>query len=287
MFFKNFSVSVLILAGCSFCKNANAQLWSYLGDTPAKEKAFDKYLKKEAYKVIKRHTPDADRFPYDEMIYRIRSLDSSLQYIHITQVPFTKTLSIKCATDSLEIEDCVGPARLHLLRKDLFEIVYSPRGGSDDGYENVLLLSIKNGQFRIALEIESWHDFDGTDFFELDEAHLNLAGLEPKNYQLTVKAHERRRADDKAESFDHYETYRFRYDDKLNVFYSFHVPVSGFIVDDSEKKRHVIGTFAVINLGEAKYCYINDCWYVTGRDYKTGQPTLYNYCHRPGGKSKI
>ena len=124
MLFKKFRVVLVILIGCFYCKNANAQLWSYIGDTPAKEKAFDKYLKKEAFKVITHHTPDADKFPYDEIIYRLWSLDSCLYYIHITQMPFTKTLSVKCATDSLEIEDCVGSARLHLLRKGLFEIVY-------------------------------------------------------------------------------------------------------------------------------------------------------------------
>jgi hypothetical protein len=287
MLFKKFSLFLVILAGCLYCKNANAQLWSYIGDTPAKEKAFDKYLKKEAYKVIARHTPDADKFPYDEIIYRLWSLDSSRCYIHITQVPFTKTLSVKCATDSLEIDDCMGPARLHLLRKDLFEIVYSPRGGSDDGYDNVLLLAIHNGKFRIALEIESLHDFDGPDFFGLDEAHLKLAGSGPKDYKLTIKAHQLCRADKKAKNFDHYETYPLRYDDKLNVFYSSYTSVSGHIYDDAEKKHEITGTCPVIKLGEAKYCYINDCWYVIAQVDENGKIVLWNYCHRPDGKSKI
>jgi hypothetical protein len=286
MFFKKIGVSLAILAGCSLYKNANAQLWKYIGYTPAKEKAFDRYLKKEAYKVITRYTPDSDHLPYDEMIYRLQSLDSSLLYIHIAQVPFTKTLTIKCATDSLKIEGCVGPARLHLLRKDLFEIVYSPRGGSDDGYENVLLLAVKNGKFRIALEMESLHDFDGPGFFGLDEAHLKLTGREAKDYQLTVKIHQLYRADNKAKNFDGYETYALKYNDKLNVFYSLNAPVSGYIYNDSKNKRHVNGTYPLIKLGEAQYCYVNDCWYAIGEDEEK-KVVLINYCYRPDGESKI
>ncbi len=270
------------------CKNANAQLWSYIGDTPAKEKAFDKYLKKEAYRVITHHTSDEFKAPYDEMIYRLQSLDSALYYVHIMQVPFaTKTLTITTSTDSLKIEDCMGPARLHLLRKNLFEVVYSPRGGSDDGYDNILLLAIRNGKFIISMEIESMHDYDGPGFFGLNETHLFLTGEIPQKYQLTLKNHDLRRYDKKAKNFDHYHSCQLKYDYKLNLFYTSYEAINGWVwdYDDDDHKTQVKGTFPVIKFGDIAYCFINDCWYSVGKDYKSNKTILYNDCHRPNAKN--
>ena len=281
MLYKKIILILVILLGCLYYKNANAQLWSYIGYTPAKEKAFEKYLKKETYKVVAHQTLDEDKLPYDEMIYRLQSLDSTTCYIHVMQVPFTKTLTITTTSDSLKIQDCVGPARLHLLRKDLFEIVYSPRGGSDDGYDNVLLLAVRNGKFRIAMEIESMHDYDGPGFFGLEETHLTLVGETPQKYQLTLKNHALRRYYNKAKNFDHYQTYILKYNSNLNLFYSTYETVNGFLYNDSGNKNHVSGRFPVIKLGEAKYCYINDYWYAIGIDPENSKATLVNYCYRP------
>jgi len=275
MLLKKLTVFLIILSGIFCYKRAHAQLWSYIGWTPAKEKAFEKRLKKEAYKVITHHTPDEDKFPYDEMIYRMFSLDSSVCYVHIMQVPFTKTLTISTSNDSLKISDCVGTAHLHMMRRDLFEIVYSPRGGSDDGFDNALLLAIKNGKFRIAFQAQTMHDYDGPGFFGLDETHLMLTGEKP-NYHLTIKNHDLRRYDKKSNNFDHYHTYTLKYDRKLNIFYSSYTPVSGDVYDDydSGKKHHINGIFPIVKLGDDEYCYMNDCWYTIYTDPKTKKISL-------------
>ncbi len=271
---------LLLLAGAFCCKNANAQLSSYIGWTPAKEKAFEKRLKKEAYKVITHY--DADKFPYDEMIYRMQSLDSTICYLHLMYIPFSREYSIKCETDSLKINDFRGEARLHFLRKDLFEIVYSPRGGSDDGYENVLLLAVKNGKFRIAMEIQTMHDYDGPGFVGLNETHLTLIGKAPQNYQLTLKNQDMRDDDKKSKSFNHHHSYTLKYDNTLNVFYTSHEMVKGYVYnDDPKKERQLSGVFPVIKLGDDKYCYITDSWYSEGSDFDSKKTILVNYTNRP------
>jgi len=272
-----------MLSGLFCYKKANAQLWSYVGWTPAKEKAFEKRLKKEAYKVITHY--DADKFPNDEMIYRLESLDSSICYVHIMYVPFSGEYNITCKTDSLKIADCQGVNRLHFLRKDLFEIVYRPRGGSDDGYENVLLLAIRNGKFRIAMDAQTMHDYDGPGFVGLDETHLTLTGT-PPTYLLTLKNHDLRRYDKRSKNFDHYHIYTLRYNNKLNVFYNAYEKVNGYVYNDDPKNEYRIsGVFPVINLGEYKYCYTNDCWYVVGSDFQSKRTVLVNYTYRPKAKS--
>jgi hypothetical protein len=199
------------------------------------------------------------------------------------QVPFeNKTLTITISTDSLKIEDCNGPARLHLLRKDLFEIVYSPRGGSDDGYDNVLLLAIKNGKFCIAMQMETMHNYDGPGFFDLDETHLFLTGDTPKSYRLILKKHDKRRDDKKAKNYDHYLTRSLKYDDKLNIFYTANKTISGWLWDynDDDHKTPIKGTFPVIKFGDSAYCYIKDNWYTIGRDFQSQKTIIYSDCHR-------
>lgn len=268
-------------------ENANAQLWSYIGITDAKIKAFDKYLKKEAYKVIPRHTDDVDKSPYDEMIYRLQGLDSTTYYVHVSQVPFEKKLNITMPTDSLRIQDCMGPARLHLLRKNLFEIVYSPRGGSDDGFDNVLLLAIRDGKFRIAMEIQTMHDYDGPGFFGLNETHLYLTGETPGEYQLTLKNHDLRRYDKKTKNYDHYLTQNLKYDSKRNLFYTSNEKIEAWRFDDEGNmdKTATEGIFPVINFGGDKYCFVDDSWYAVSQEYGSKKTVLEGYCYRPKTKN--
>jgi len=267
MRFKQLTVFFIVLLG-TYCHNeAYSQLWAYIGDTPAKDRAFEKRLQKEAYSVITHY--DADRFPYKELRYHLQSLDGPICNVHIMQVPFTKMLNISTLRDSLMIPGCTGTDQIHFLSKELLEIVYGEVGGSDDGYENVLLLALKNGKFRIAMEIQSLHQYDTPDDVGVNEVHLKLNGQTRKEYQLILKTHDLYRSQNKSKNFDHYHTYTLKYDDTLNLFYMSYETISGLIWDDTNNhKQKIKGIFPEIKIGDEEYCYVNNYWHSVGKDGK-------------------
>jgi hypothetical protein len=264
---------------------AHAQLWRYLNDSPEKEKAADKELKKEAFLVITKKTlAYGDTFTYDVMTYAIKSFDGVAAKISLWEKPFNgHVFHIELPDDSLTIRDFYSLARVHHLSNDLLEIVYSPRGGSDDGFDNVLILGVNKSKFCIVAEIQSVHEFESPNVYGLYNLHLKLQGTSIDNYQMAVKVRDLLKSNNKAKkSYDKSAHFLLKFDKDQHIFYTDNQKLDAYIYqeDIKTKKHHVIGFYPMINLGQYRYCFFNKTWYSVWKDQTTGEVSLLSYCHR-------
>lgn len=115
------------------------------------------------------------------------------------------------------IRDFYSLARVHILRKDLLEVVYSPRGGSDDGYDNALILGIKKGKFCIVMEIESVHEFATMDEYCFYNLHLHLKGQNVCNYKMAIDVREYLKS---KKGYDRTSNFALTFDRERNIFYN-------------------------------------------------------------------
>lgn len=261
-------IAVLFSAGIN---NVQAQLRRYLNDSPAKERAVEKELEKEAYSVITKKTVAyGDTLSYSEMTYAIQSFDGANDKITIFERPFNHTLYIECPGDSLKIEDLYSLVKVHFLRPDLLEIVYSPRGGSDQGYEDVLILGIDNGKINVAMAILTVNEYDMPGEYGLYQVRLKLQGQTLRDCQLAVTIREILKSNaDRSKDFDHSSSFALKFDEKRRIFYNQlqHLnKVFGMSDSSAGSDRLLSGDYPVINLGKYAYYYIDDAWYERDKD---------------------
>lgn len=275
-------IILLVLFFYSGSNIAHAQLWRYLNDSPENREAVDKELKKEAFSVITKKTVAyGDTFSYDIMTHVVKSFDGKITKISLWEKPFDgHVFHIDIADDKLIIPDFAGLAKVHHLSNDLLEIVYSPRGGSDDGYNNVLILGVNKGKFCMVSEIQSAHEFDNG-FYDLN---LKLQGTSINNYRVAVKVRDLFKAENKDEkSYNRRAHFLLKFDKDQHIFYTDNQKLDAYIYQEGikAKKRHVTGFYPMINLGEYRYCFFNKTWYAVWKDKTTGEVTMFSYCIRP------
>lgn len=284
MTFLKKTLIVLCLLVFAEVKVASAQLWRYLNDSPEKEKAADRALKKEAFSVVTRKTiAYGDTLSYDIMTFALKSFDGATVKIDLWEKPFSdRVFHIDLPNDKLIIPDFYALARVHHLSTDLLEIVYSPRGGSDDGYDNVLLLGVEKNKFCIVLEIQSLHEFDGPGMYGLYNLHLKLTGNRADNYQLNIQVHDLLKSDSKKKSYDHNSSYQLKFDKSQHLFYTSNQKLDAYIYRESAKarKRHITGIYPTIDLGQERYCLFDNIWYAVWKDKFNGEITMYANCQR-------
>ncbi|WP_183565973.1 hypothetical protein [Mucilaginibacter sp. SP1R1] len=262
---------------------AHAQLWRYLNDSPEKQKAADNELKKEAFSVITKKTVAyGGTFTYDVMAYAIKTFDGFTAKVNLWEKPFSgHVFHIELTGNSLAIGDFYSLERVHHLSDNLLEIVYSPRGGSDDGYNNVLVLGVNKGKFCIMAEIQSIHEFDDG-YYNLN---LKLQGTGIDNYQIAIKARDLLKSKDNKCMKNHDKRAHFllKFDKDQHIFYTDSQKLDAYIYqeDIKKKKYHVIGFYPMINLSRYRYCFFNKTWYSVWKNQYTGEVTMFSYCHRP------
>jgi hypothetical protein len=284
---KPIAITLLLVTFCLFNNNANAQLWRYLNDSPEKEKAAELAIEREASSVkIASIVAYSDTLKYKILTYNIQTLDGLDDKISMYYTPFSGQFTIKSTTDSLIINDYSSTDSVHFVKKNLLELLYSPRGGSDDGYQNTMMLYIVNGKIGIAMEIETDHQFDFPNGWGEYYATVKLTGENRNNYKLTVKTNDRLYSEGK-QARNHNLNNRFvlSYDAKRNIFYSNLKLVNGRfdIWDysiDKFKARHFQGKYPLIKLGDREYYYINRIWYAAGKNMFTGRNSLVAHCIR-------
>jgi len=260
---------------------AHAQLWRYLNDSPEKQKAADRELKKEAFSVITKKTiAYGDTFSYDIMTHAIKTFDGTIAKINLWEKPFSDRLfHIELPCDTLAIRDFYSLERVHHLSSNLLEIVYSPRGGSDDGYNNVLILGVNNGKFCIVAEIQSAHEFDDG-FYNL---RLKLLGASINNYKMRVKVRDLLHSGDKdRKSYDKRASFLLKFDKDRHIFYTSKRKLDAYTYQDDyiTKKHHITGVYPMIELGDYRYCFYNKAWYSIGKDQTTGELSMFSRCNR-------
>ena len=275
-FTNRITIVLLVLTFYVGNNTAYAQLWRYLNNSPEAEKAADMALKKEAFSVItKRTVVDKDTFPYDVMTYAIRSFDGRTAKISLWEKPFSdRVFHIDLPGDNLIIPDFYCLVRVHHLSDDILEIVYSPRGGSNDGYDNVLLLGVNENKFRILMEIQCIQESEVPEWYYLYNLHLKLSGKSVNNYQLALHVRELRKDDKPKKSYDKSNNYTLKFDKNLHIFYSEVKPMDAVVeVYDTNKTkpRQIKGDYPVIKLGEYEYVFWDGLWYEANKDHTTGK----------------
>lgn len=285
-FLKRVAVILLVFFAVAGNSVAHAQLWRYLNNSPEKEKADDRELKKEAFSVITKTTiVDGDTLTYDVMTYAIKSFDGITAKINLWEKPFSdRVFHIDLPGDKLIIPGFYCLVRVHHLSNDLLEIVYSPRGGSNDGFDNVLILGVNKGKFCIVAEIQSLHEFDYPDVYGLYNLHLKLQGTSTENYRMIIKVRDLLKSDDKTQkSHDRSSKFLLKFDKDQHIFYTGNRQLDAYTHknDYKTKKDHVKGIYPMIELGEYRYCFFNKAWYSVWKDKATGEVSLSSYCSRP------
>jgi hypothetical protein len=281
------SIFILLILFFYNTNTVYAQLWRYLNDSPASEKAADRALKKEASSVTTKETVTEDGpFPYDIITYSIKAFDGSSAKISLWEKPFSDhTFHIELPGDTLIIPDFYSLAKVHHLSNNLLEIVYSPRGGSDDGFDNVLILGVNKNKVCIVMEIQSIHEFDNVNLYGLYNLHLKLLGTNTDDYRMQVNVRDLLKSDDKSKkSHDWSYHYALKYDKDKHIFYTGKQKIDAVIYGDTaitqkHEQQHVSAVCPVIYLGGYKYCFYNNIWYEIGK-YGSDDVTLFNYSFR-------
>lgn len=277
---------ILMLLNFYALNFAYGQLWRYIGDTPKKEKEYEKELSKEAIEVSnKRNVAYGDTFSYTIRTYLLKAIDSLAARITIYEKPFSHKFHIDCVTDSLTINDFSALARVHIFSPTLLEVVYSPRGGSDEGYDNVLLLAVNKGKFCIVMEIQSVDEYSYPDAYGVYNLNIKLTRQNTADYQLLVNVHDLKQVKEKRKNYNHYFNYTLKYNNKLNLFYSANkylntvADIWNYKTNKTESK-HIKGNIPLIKLGKQEYYYFNAKWYSGGKDSLSSKYRFVNYCHR-------
>ena len=290
-FANRIAAILLVLIFYAGSNTAYAQLWRYLNDSPEAEKAADMALKKEAFSVItKRTIADGDTFSYDVMTHAIQSFDGRPAKISLWEKPFSdRVFHIDLPDDNLIIPDFYCLVRVHHLSSDILEIVYSPRGGSNDGFDNVLLLGVNENKFRVIMEIQCIHESEGPDMYYLYNLHLNLSGKNVNNYQLALHIRELLKVDKPQKGYDRNSNYTLKFDKNMHIFYnemrSMDTVVELYDTNiDKTKLRRIKGNYPVIKLGGYEYIFLNGLWYEVTKDQATGKYFFSPNSIRPGHK---
>ena len=244
-----------VLAAISI--NANAQLFRYLDRNSAPDIAQYKAIEQEACSIVTRYAiVYADTVPYKVMDYVIQAFDGSCDKITLFEQPSSHTLYIGCPHDSLKIEDLYCLTKVHFFRPDLLEVVYSPRVGSDEGYDNVLILGINKGKLCILMHVRSVDEYYFSDDYKLYNLRLSLRGIERDQYHLGVSIHEILRSTTKvSKNYDRNSKYVLKFDERQKIFYN--------------EVRHL---HPMINLGEYQYYFVDHRWYMQGEKLPGKKP---------------
>jgi hypothetical protein len=254
---------VVFLSCFVFDNAATAQLWRYISDSGKIDK---NYQKQDAF-------------------YNIMSLDGAPCKIRVVRRVLSDGVTrIKSSTDSLGIASTMGIDTVFFLNRNLLEIVYSPHGGSNDGYENTLLLCVNKGKFCIAMEVMSNHVFGAAGPEGIYDLSVKLMNQEKHDIQLLVNIHDVDSSTIKgAKHYDRRSKFVLNYDKRRNVFYN-DVRHIDAVVNMWEshsyktKPKHIKGDYPVIKLGESEYYFINETWYVGVRDDSTGKYSFDACC---------
>lgn len=268
---------------------AHAQPWRYLNDSPAKQKTFERSLKKEASSIVTRQTiADGEKFPYDIMTYTILSFDDKPANISLWEKPFNGHIfHIDLPNDKLIIPDFSGLLKVHHLSNDILEIVYSPRGGSDQGYDNVLLLGVNKGKFCVLMDILCVNEYQAPGEYGLYKLDLKLSGKNVNNYRLNAQIRDLVKSTDREKRLDKNSSYTLKFDKIQHLVYNeiktMDTKVEIAIVNTGNTRTaYLKGAYPMINVGKYQYLSVNGLWYAINKNIIPGKTFLSPATTRPG-----
>ena len=185
-------------------------------------------------------------------------------------------LSIAGPGSRIKIDDIAGLVKIHFLRPELLEVVYSPRGGSDQGFEYAMILGVKKnhlciaGEFLTINEYNSINEDTTPDEYHLHEVRLKLQGQNLLDCQLTANVRDVLKAGvHHSKNYDRKSLYVLRFDGTRKIFYNKIEHLNAvFRMDPSAAKPRLLnGDYPMVDLGPGeKYYYVDDTWYALVED---------------------
>ena len=218
-------------------------------------------------------------------VYTITSIDGKLTKVRIVRKALTDGITrIKTATDRLGIMGTMGIDTVFALNKNLLQVVYSPHGGSNDGYQNTLILAVNKGKLYIVMEVMSYHEFGLNGPDGIYKLNVRLTGQNLKDNQLLVNVRDiDSSGTDAAKQHDLRRSFVLKYDSEKNIFYNGvrNINVKADFYDnktDQLKQRYIKGAFPVIKIDDYEYFFIGKIWYGGGKNTYTGKYSFSAYC---------
>lgn len=199
----------------------NEAVWRYLNYDPKAVEVFEKSLGKEACSVVTwNEIVYGEKRPYKIRTFCIRSFDSLPGKIAISERSHGHNLLIEGPGDKIKIEDISGLVKLHFLRPELLEVVYSPRGGSDQGFEYVIILGIIKQRLWVVTEFLTINEASAPDGYSLHEVRLKLEGQTLHDCRLTANVRDLFKSDSSSvKSYDRKSATVLEFDEKRRIFY--------------------------------------------------------------------
>jgi|GEM_PF-4328520 len=263
-------VTILLLLGQA--SRSSAQLWKYLGKyDPKAALAFEKTLDKEACSITSGHEMFNDeKSTYKIRTYCIRSFDGTQSKIVLANIHRGRALSIAGPGSSFTIDDISGIAKIHFLSPELLEVVYSPRGGSDQGYDYVLILGVEKNRLCFVSEFLTINEYTLPDEYHLHEVRLKLQGQNARDYLLTANVRDVfETGNHKSKNYDRKSLHVLRFDETRKIFYSGVEHLGADLRLDSAAGRPNLpaGDYPVVDLGPGeKYYYAYETWFALIKD---------------------
>jgi hypothetical protein len=244
-------LTIILLLGQT--KNSTAQLWRYLNYDPKVEKVADEALDKEACSITsKSETIDGVKNTYKVRTYCVQSFDGIRSKIALSETSHGHILSIEGDVDSIEIEDISALVKVHFLRPELLEVVYSPRGGSDQGFDYVIILGINKKQLWIVSEFLTINEYTVPDEYHLHEVRLKLQGQTMHDCKLIASVRDLLKSDtSRSKNYDRKSVHIFRFDENRKIFYNKIESLNAVFRPNTsaDKDRSIIGDYPMIDLG--------------------------------------
>jgi len=241
-----------------------AQLWRYLNDNPQGEAAAERALDKEACSIVTKHEIFfEENISYKLRTYCLRAFDSIGGKIGISPGERGHAILIAGPKDSIKLDDVSRLVKVHFFRPELLEVVYSPRGGSDQGFEYVLILGLNKGHIQVAAEFLTINEYSMPNEHHLRELRLKPRGNTLQDYNLTVGIRDLTKSTaDSTAGHDRRSIVDLKFDEARMIFYN--------------KIEH---NYPTIDLGDnEKYYYFDNSWHQLVKD-ETGEKSAMSAVH--------
>jgi hypothetical protein len=247
-----------------------SQLWRYGNYSKEKEDTYEKELSKDAISVVyKKASAWSVTSSYPVRTFQIEALGGEIGKITLYEKSFSRKFNIDYKKEKFNIPDFWGLSEIHVLGKNLLQITYSVRGGSNEGYQNILILALVKGKFQVVMHVQSLNEYGYPEVNGLYTLDLKILGQNKTNYKAVLSTRKEYSNMDWSKNRLDYNKFFLVFNKGENIFYNQIRSLKGkfkFYDDNLEKsiQQEINGEFPIIHLDESDYYYINKIWYKSG-----------------------
>jgi hypothetical protein len=186
-------------------------------------------------------------------------------------------LKINYLNDTLTINYFLAVDKIKVLNKIFLQIYFARLAGSNENFEDLLLLCVNHGKLVQALHINSQNLYDMRNFghFKGEESEYSLFNVKAKligkrtdYYKLAIHVHNEHFSDwHKKSNFKYNKQSYLNFDLKADVFYSNYEFINGSfkffngVYDSTGTKKIIKQQVPVVKIDKDKYYYVKGNWY--------------------------